>query len=233
MSSTRKPSSRPASRRPAANRNKGPLSGASRAQVIFGVITALVICSMLGGVFVSLTFDDVFGGIFSDDGSEQENYVDPNSDIIAAQETIVANNPEDVEDLLLLAQLLGNTSRLGDAIPLYEKALTLSPDDVGARVSFARALADGNMQSDAELQFQRALEIDPNNQPAHYYLAELYMAMTPVRTEDAVVHYQRAAEIDTTTLIGERAQTQLDQLGAGTPDASPVAPASTPAEAPQ
>lgn len=213
--------------RPPKRRNQGPLSGATRAQVVFTIVSSLVICAMLGGVFVSLSAPDVFGDLFGGDESDAENYVDPNNDIIAAQETIVAQNPDDLEDVLLLANLLGNSNRLGDAIPLYEHALDLSPDDVEARVSFARALADGDMQADAELQFQRAIELNPETQTAHYYLAELYLAWTPVRRADALASYQRAVEIDPSTLIGERSQTQLDTLGAGTPSASPET-ASTP-----
>jgi tetratricopeptide (TPR) repeat protein len=199
------------------------LSNLSRGQAIFGIITVLVICSMVGGVFVGLTFTDVFGDLFSDDGNE-ENFTDPNSDIVSAQETMVANNPDDLEDVLLLASLLANSGRLGDAIPHFENALDLAPDDVDARLTFARALADGDMQADAELQFTKVLEMDPDNQQAHYYLAELYMAWEPVRSDEAIPHYQRSVEIDPTTLIGERSQTQLDSLGANQPDdASPAA----------
>ncbi len=221
-------SRRSSKRRPP--RDQGPLSHLSRGQAIFGIVTMLVICSMIGGVFVGLTFTDIFGDLFSDNGNE-ENFPDPNSDIVAAQETVVANNPDDLEDVLLLASLLANTGRLGDAIPHYEHALELAPDDVDARLSFARALADGDMRADAELQFNKVLEIDPDNQQAHYYLAELYMAWEPVRTEEAIPHYQRTVEIDPTTLIGERSQTQLDTLGATMPSTSPAASpiASTPA----
>lgn len=218
------------SSRKRAPRDEGPLSHLSRGQAIFGIVTTLVICSMVGGVFVGLTFTDIFGDLFSDSGNE-ENFPDPNSDIIAAQETMVANNPDDMEDVLLLASLLANTGRLSDAIPHYEHAIDLAPDDVDARLSFARALADGDMRADAELQFTKVLEMDPNNQQAHYYLAELYMAWQPARTEEAIPHYQRSAEIDSTTLIGERSRTQLDTLGATMPGASPAASplASTPA----
>lgn len=177
---------------------------------------------MLAAVFVSLSFSDVFGDLF-DDEPNTENIADPNRDVIAEQQTVVAENPDNVEAILLLANLLGNSARLTEAIPLYEQAIDLAPDDAGVRVSFARALADGSMHADAELQFQRALEIDPNNQQAHYYLAEMLMSLSTPREAEAIEHYRRVAEIDPGTLIGERAQTQLDTLGAGTPVASPEA----------
>ena len=198
----------------------------NRNQVLLVITSVLVTCSLVGGIFVGLGATDFFGDLFSGDGDE--NYIDPNSDVISAQETVVAEKPDDVEEVLLLASLLANSGRITDAIPHFERALELEPEDVAARISFARALADGTMYADAELQFTRVLDIDPNNQQAHYYLAEMYMAQSPQRTEEAIEHYRAAATIDPDTLIGERSQTQLNALGAGTgpsasPSASPVA----------
>ena len=50
-------------------------------------------------------------------------------------------------------------------------------------------------------------------------------ATVPVRLDDALVHYRRAAEIDPGTLIGERSQTQLDTLHGGTPAPAGSTPA--------
>jgi tetratricopeptide (TPR) repeat protein len=199
--------------------------------VLLVITSMLVVCSLVGGVFVGLGATDVFGDLFNGSDADEENYIDPNSDLISAQETVVANSPDDVENVLLLASLLANSGRLADSIPHFEHVLDLAPDDVAARISFARALADGGMLADAELQFERVLELDPNSQQGHYYLAQLYMASSPQRIDEAIVHYQAAAEIDSTTLIGERAHTQLAALGAGSrPEASPVAsPVATPA----
>ncbi len=212
--------SRPAEppRRPSQTPRK-PKAPTNRNQVLLVIVSVLVMCSLVGGIFVGLGSTDFFGDLFSDDSDG--NYIDPNSDIIAEAETEVAANPDDVEDLLLLASLLANSGRLADAIPHFEHALDLAPDDVAGRLSFARALADGGMYADAQLQFERILNTDPENQQAHYYLAELYMAQTPQNVEQAVVHYRAAAAIDPTTLIGERSQTQLDVLGASVPSATP------------
>ncbi|HYI25123.1 MAG TPA: tetratricopeptide repeat protein [Thermomicrobiales bacterium] len=223
-----KATKRPAPRRPS-GKSRGPVSRTSRSQLAFVIISSLVVCSMIGAAFVSLTFTDVFGDLFEDDGDQ--NVEDQNEDIVAAQQTVVASNPDNVEDLLFLANLLANTQRLGDAIPLYERALELAPDDVAARVEFARALAGGGLLPDAEFQFQRALELDPDNQVAHYYLATTYLELSPPRTDEAIHHLWRVVEIDPTTLIGEQAQVQLDTMGAGTPpvDIGEASPAATPA----
>ena len=198
--------------------------------MVFLVLSSLVVCSLLSAVFVGLSFSDVLPNLF--DKSTEVHTVMPgsgNSDVINEQQTVVASDPENVEELLLLANLLSNSERLQDAIPVFEHALEMSPDDVNARVTFARALVGGGLTSDAEFQYKKALEIAPNDQQANYYLAELYMSLEPPDKAKAIEHYQRAYAADTTTLIGERSKTQLEALGASIGSASPLAsPEGTP-----
>jgi cytochrome c-type biogenesis protein CcmH/NrfG len=191
-------------------------------QVAFMIISSLVICGMLGAAVFTISAEDLFGSLGQSDEGDSENFQDPNQDLVEEQQTVVASNPGDLEETLLLANLLGNSGRLAEAIPLYERATELAPDDAGVRISFARALADGGMSADAELQFIKALELDPGNQEAHYYLAELYRMWTPPRTDEAIMHYQQAAASDPSTLISERSRTQLVSLGVATPTGSPA-----------
>lgn len=187
----------------------------SRFKVLYIVITALVVCSLLS---VAVTAID-FGALFGDDDNEAA-VVDPNADLVAEQETVVANNPDDVDEIVLLANLLGNTGSIQDAIPWYEKALELAPDDHGIRLDFARSLAGANLRTDAEAQFQLVLADEPGNQMAHYYLAELYMHGDPPKTSEALDHYQTASEIDPDSFLGERAQNQVDTMMLSSPEAS-------------
>lgn len=164
------------------------------------------------------------------DEADQANFDDPNEDVIEGELTAVAQNPDDAEGMLLLANLLGNSGRLNEAIPWYERVLEIRPDDVAARLDFARALADSGFAADAELQFKRAIELDASSQDAHFYLAELYRAQEPPRIDEAVAAYQRAIEIDPSTFIAQQADQTLRQLGVGTPVASP-SPNASPAVA--
>lgn len=208
---------------PAARRDRSSISRLGRTQIAFVIVSSLVICGMIGAAVFTISADQLLGDAGQSDEGDLENFRDPSQDLIDEQQIVVANNPDDLEATLLLANLLGNSGRLSEAIPLYERAIDLAPDDVEVRVSFARALADGGMPADAELQFLKALELDPRHQAAHYYLAEMYRMSTPPRTDEAIIHYRQAAEIDTATLIGERAATQLATLGGGTPTGSPQA----------
>ena len=199
----------------------------SRTQLLFVIFSSLIICGLIGAAVATVVPADLLGDSGADDQENAENFVDPNDDVIAEQQTAVAGNPDDIEEQLLLANLYANSGRLADAIPIYERVLGAAPQDSSARLSFARALADGDMAADAELQFRKVLELDPNSQQAHYYLAELLRLATPSRSEEAIGHYQRAAEIDTTTLISERSRDQLAALGVASPS-SGTAIVSTP-----
>jgi cytochrome c-type biogenesis protein CcmH/NrfG len=181
-----------------------------------------VICSLLAAGLVSAVSLDLFG-LGDDDPDVSQNYEDPNTDVIAAQQTAVAENPENYEALLLLANLLGNSNRLDEAIPVYEKALQMRPDDAATRLDFARALADGDKRADAEVQFKKVIELDPDNQAAHYYLAELYRTSTPSRSDEAIPLYIRVVEIDSASFLAEQAGNQLNSLGVANPLSSPSA----------
>lgn len=198
-----------------------PLARRSRTQIAFVILSALVVCSIVIGGAVATSSDGFFGK--SDAQPTDVNYQDPNKDVIAEQQTVVAEHPDDVQAVALLGNLLGNTGRLKEAIPLYEKALSMRPDDIGIRLDFARALADGNLRPDAEVQFQEIFKRDPNNQQGYYYLAELYRSWVPERKDEAIAQYRMAVEIDSTTYIAQQSRDQLDTLGVTVPSASPKA----------
>lgn len=188
--------------------------GSSRIiQVAIISFAALIICSLIGGALVALPFDSLFD---DEDPGNAENLNNPNEELIAEQKKVVEENPEDVDAILLLANILGNSGRLDEAIPYYEQAADLAPEDSSIRLDFARTLADGGLQQDAELQFQKALELDPENQEAMYYLAELYFAWTPPRTEEAMALLEQSIAINPDSFIAEQAQRQLDSIS-GTP----------------
>lgn len=194
----------------------------------FIALAMLVVCSLLVSAVAFLPFDEIFGG---DEDDPSQNIVNPNDDIIAEMRQAVEENPDDVEAVLLLANVLGNSGKMDEAIPYYEQAIEMAPDDASARLAFARALADSDFQQDAELQFRRVLEMDPESQEAHYYLGELYMEWDPPREEEARDLFERAVAINPDSLIGELATNQLSSIAA-TP-ASLASPGASPAAVPE
>lgn len=210
---------RPAPRKPVSEQ----LATSRRIKLGIIALAVLFSCSALAGALVVIPFDELFG---FDDADDSQNIVDQNSDLIEDQIAFVEENPDDLDATLVLANILGNTGRLNDAIPYYEAAIELAPDDPSVRLDFARALADGQLEKDAELQFMKVLELNPENQAALYYLAELYMSWDPVREEEASALYQKSLAADPDSFIGELAQNQLNSI-AGTPS-SPASPSVEP-----
>ncbi len=193
----------------------------------FVALAMLVVCSLLAGAVAFLPFGELFG---SDNDDGAGNFENANDDLIDELLQQVEDDPEDLESVLLLANVLGNSGRLDEAIPHYERAIGLAPDDPSVRRDFAQALAGGGFHADAELQFQRALELDPDNQSAMYYLAELYMRWEPPRDSEAIPLYERTITTDPDTFIADLARNRVSSITATpVPDGSPeAAPAATP-----
>ncbi len=221
-----RPVRRPGNRkRPPPKRPVGEHMSSNRLLKIgFIVLAMLFTCSLLAGSLVMIPFDELFD--FGEDDDAQ-NIVDRNDDLIEEQMRLVEENPDDLDSVLLLANVLGNSGRLNDAIPYYEQAIQLAPDDPSVRLDFARALADGGFRADAELQFERVLELRPESQEALYYLAELYMRWETAREPEAVDLYQRSVAVNPDSFIAEQAINQLNSLGrtlaaAASPAATPI-----------
>lgn len=188
----------------------------------FIALAMLFSCSALAGAMVAIPFDDLFG---AGDEENADNVVDPNDDLIEEQRATVEANPNDLEAVLLLANILGNSDRLDEAIPYYETAVDLAPNDASVRLDFARALADGQLRQDAELQFRKVLELQPDSQEALYYLAELYRNWEPPRAEEAAALYEKSVAVDPNSFIGGQARNQLNSIsGTPSPQATPASP---------
>lgn len=193
-------------------------------KIAFIALAMLFSCSLLAGSLVLIPFDELFG--LNDDDEAAQNVVDRNDDIIEELKATYEANPDDIDNVILLANVLGNSGRLDEAIPYYEEAIDLAPEDPSVRLDFARALADGGYHADAELQFERVLKVEPNSQEALYYLAELYLNWQPPREQEATELYRRAIEGDPDSFLAEQAQNELDSM-AGTPALS-GSPGATP-----
>lgn len=191
-------------------------------RIAYIVISGLVVCSMLAVALVTIDFS----GLWNE--GEDDVIVDPNADLIAEQQTVVAQDPDNAGEVVLLANLLANTGRMPEATDWYERALELAPDDNSIRLDFARSLQTNNMATDAEAQFLRVLEADPDSISGHYYLAQLYLDWKPQRRKEAQVHFERVLEINPESFLAEQARLELETLNrtpiTGTPGAStPVA----------
>lgn len=191
-------------RRPRRTRSERTLQ---RASTIFAIAIAAAL--ILSGLIVLLPIGSDGGEPQSKNRPPQE--VTPGAEV-ARWQTAVAENPDDVNQIVVLAEVLANSGRINEAIPWFERAIELRPEDAQLRVAFGSALQRNGSYFDAELQLLQAIELDPENIAAAYYLANLYEGMPNPRVDEARRWYERTIEIDSDSVIAEQAQERLDEL---------------------
>jgi cytochrome c-type biogenesis protein CcmH/NrfG len=205
---------------------KKPQRRLTTLQLVAAIFTALVVCSLIGGVTASIVFDSWNGN--SDSNDAIDGSTDTNDDVLHEMETAAAENPEDAEAQAALGNYYANTDNFDLAVTYYEKAVQLSPEDWTIRLTFAQALMTNQKLSDAELQFDKILDAQPQNATAWYYLGQLYEMWNPARDDDAIYAYQQVIRYGPDTYVASQAVNKLSALGA-TPIASPASsPEATP-----
>lgn len=179
-----------------------------RSQTVFALFAVVMIAALvLSGLIILLPFGN--SNRSPNDGATIR--VTPGAEI-SRLETAVASNPDDVNSMIVLAEVLANSGRLNESYPWFEEAVARKPDDSALRTAFGRALQRGGSWFDAELQFMRAVELDPENDSAAYYLGLLYEGMPEPRVDEALRWYQRAVDIDPGSIIAEQSLARIAEL---------------------
>ncbi len=188
-----------------------------KSQILFAGFAFVLACTLVASLIGPIAFD-----VLLDDGDPSGNDADVDTVVEEALRATAEAGSDDPFSYLGLASYLANTGRLGEAIPWYERGIALAPENASIRVDFARSLATGGLVQDAELQFLTAIELEPENPQAHFYLAELYEAWVPPRTNEAITGYERTIEIGPETFVAEQAADRIAELTAGTATPDPV-----------
>lgn len=183
------------------------------------ILAIVLIVFLLGSSLLILI---PFGGGSADDDSDDDvARVTPGAEV-ARLETVVADNPEDVDSIIVLAEVLANSGRINDSIPWFERAIEQRPNDATLRLAFGRALQRAGNDFDAELQLRRAVELDPSDPAAPFYLGLFYESRQPADAEKAREWYQRAIESDPDSVIADQARDRAAALdSSGTPTSTP------------
>ena len=198
----------------------------------FNIIALVVVAALVVGAVGVALVDE----LFLRNNNDEPMTFDPAGDtdtVAQGYRDQIENDPNDVSAMSALANYLGNTGNIEEAITWYERALAVAPDDNVLRLDFASALASAAKSRDAELQYQKVIEAEPDNATALLYLARLYRGWSPPRLTDAVTYYQLAIERAGDSVIRGLAQEELGFITgtpAASPDASPSPQASGDAE---
>ncbi len=177
--------------------------------MIFAILGLVIVFSLLFGL-VAVGFNGIGGATPTPDPFARP----ASANLIATYEAKLRDNPNDVNTMIILANILQNQGDFVGAIGWYEKAVALQPDNVEARLAFGKALGSYGQNYDAEAQFRKALESDPKNARAEFYLGDLYLRWNPPRPDEARARYTRASELEPEGAWGRVARGVLDQLNA-------------------
>jgi cytochrome c-type biogenesis protein CcmH/NrfG len=208
------PGGRGARRAPAAHTRR---TSGDRARLTFAALGVIVVLSMTFGlVAVGSGFSFGQGG-----GEDDAPSPSPGSNLVPTYEARLKANPNDVNTMVVLANVLQNQGDYQGAINWYEQAVGLKPDDVDLRLAFGQALYSYGQLFDAEVQYKKAIELDGTSAKAEYYLAQLYQRSNPPRIEEARIHFNRASELEPEGAWGRAARTALDSLNATPVPATP------------
>ena len=189
----------------------------SRSNRLFTLVAIVIIVFLLASSVLILV---PFGTGSDDDDSVDDDVVrvTPGAEV-ARLETQIAAEPDNVDAIVVLAEVLANSGRISESIPWFERAIQNRPDDATLRLAFGRALQRAGSDFDAELQLTRAVELDPTDPAAAFYLAMFYETREPPRFDDAREWYQRAIDADPDSVIAGQA---TDRMAALDPSASPT-----------
>jgi tetratricopeptide (TPR) repeat protein len=154
------------------------------------------------------------------DGEEPSVRVTPGAEV-ARLETVVAEHPDDVDSMRVLAEVLANSGRVTESVPWFERAIGLRPEDADLRLAFGRALQRAGNWYDAELQVKKATDLDPQSAGAAFYLGQIYENRPNPALDEASTWYKRAAELDPGSVIAQQAHDRLAAIGTASPVSSP------------
>ena len=134
----------------------------------------------------------------------------------------LAKNPNDVDAMVILADLLANSGRGPESIQWYDKAVQARPNDVSLHIAFGTVLMQYAYNLDAKLQFQKAHELNPKDPQPLYMLGQLFEHQEQPDLSQARDMYKQAEAADPGSVYAELAKNRLAALDA-TPAASPNA----------
>jgi Tfp pilus assembly protein PilF len=97
------------------------------------------------------------------------------------------------QPFLNLGSLLMEQSRVGEAIPLLQKAVELAPRDPICRLRLGTAYLRLGKLTDAQRDLEKAVQLAPDDPAAHYQLGKLYKEMKAL--DRAKAEFDRTAEL--------------------------------------
>ena len=195
-----------------------------RHRVLLPLVTAIGIGTLLFGLLVVILPIGGNGNNGSQSGNSSTTVqVTPGAEE-AQMRARLQKNPNDVDAMIILADLLANSGRGTESFQWYDKAVQQRPDDLSLRIAFGTVLMQYSYNLDAQIQFQKAHDLSPKDPQSLYMLGQLYENESPPQLDKAREMYQQAEAADPGSVYSGLAKNRIAAL-----DATPVAtPGATP-----
>ena len=206
-----RPHGREANRRLARRaRQPNPAAPPPRRSPWLPILAAIVIAALILGLLIVILPG---GGSAGNSHGSGDVLPPPTPGAAEAQmRARLQQNPDDLNAMQVLADILANSGRIDEAIPYYEKIVQQKPDDETIRVAFGTALLHASYNADAEQELLKAHDLSPNDPQPLYLLGQLYEAWQPPRIDDARSMYSAAITADPESAFAARAQDRLNAL---------------------
>ena len=140
---------------------------------------------------------------------------------VSKLEKKLAQDPTDTETALALGDAYLSADQPDKALTLYKAIVGREPDNLTARVQLALALHATGDDKQAVAFLEDLIASSPDNQAAHYNLAIIYFSQQ--RSDLAKQEWEKTAEIDPTSKVGQQARNFVDMMEGRTPPPSGTA----------
>jgi len=192
------------------NRNKN--IALSNTKIIYLVIFLLLVGMVIlyaGGTFVTPKIDRTKVENNTSTNDNVHNSADMTAlNEIKSLESMVSNNPNDLESLLKLSHLLNDSGFYQKAVENYNKYLEKNSTNVDVIIDMGVCYFQLGNYDTAIKTMEKGISLNPKHQIAHFNLGIVSSAKGD--HDNAIKYWKNAVDINPTSNIGIKAQNLLD-----------------------
>jgi len=170
--------------------------------IFFASVSVLILALLGYGIFIKKKAPESAPDVST---TQEQNIL---SEINRLEEH-VNKNPDDLNSMLLLANMLQDAHFFERAIKYYRKYLSKRSDDVNARGDLGVCLFQLGRFDEAIAEMKKALEFDPKHQIILFNLGIVYLSQGNV--DEANKYFKKCIDVDPNTDLAQRARKIMEQ----------------------
>jgi cytochrome c-type biogenesis protein CcmH/NrfG len=132
---------------------------------------------------------------------------------LADLQACVANNPNNLQCMLDLANLYYDLGQYPQAQTAFEAAVKLDPHNVGAIVKLAGSYIRQTKFDEAVTTLEQAVELQPNSPELRLLLGLSLSRLDPPQTDRAVAEWRQVISLDPTSALADQARQYIQETG--------------------